>query len=167
MLRITLISTIIFLISCRQGEKGNIDSSAKTPQQTVLDKSDKTRKALEFINGYVENWNKGSARANTVEWINSNNMTTENFKNELKKILDEAYKEEPEVGLDFDPILDAQDGPEKGFDLDNFDETTNYLIVRGKDWPEFKLTMKITENGGWLVDGCGIVNVPIEKRSAR
>jgi hypothetical protein len=41
------------------------------------------------------------------------------------------------------------------------------LTIR-KDWTEFKLTMKvIEENGNWLVDGCGIVNIPQDKRAER
>jgi hypothetical protein len=79
---------------------------------------------------------------NIVDWVSSNNLSTSHFKTELKRILDEAKKEEPEVGLDFDPILDAQDLPDEGFEFESADETTNYLIVRGKDWPEFKWQLK-------------------------
>jgi hypothetical protein len=40
--------------------------------------------------------------------------------------------------------------------------------VKGKDWTDFKLTIKVVlENGKWLIDGCGIVNIPNEKRSKR
>jgi hypothetical protein len=86
----------------------------------------------------------------------------------LKKIIEDAYEKEPEVGLDFDPILDAQDYPDKGFELESLDEKTNYLTVRGKDWADFKLTIKIIEeNGNWLVDGCGIINIPTDKRAKR
>ena len=109
---------------------------------------------------------KMKAAINITDWVNSNNLATKGFKTELKRILDDAYKKEPEVGLDFDPILNAQDWPDKGFELASFDERTNYLTVSGKDWPDFKLTMKITEeNGNWLVDGCGIINIPTEKRA--
>jgi len=72
------------------------------------------------------------------------------------------------MGLGADPIFDAQDYPSKGFELESIDETTNYLTMKGKDWSEFKLTMKVVEeNGKWLVDGCGIVNIPKDKRAAR
>ncbi|MBK6833593.1 MAG: hypothetical protein IPG89_04680 [Bacteroidetes bacterium] len=72
------------------------------------------------------------------------------------------------MGLGADPIVDAQDYPSKGFELESIDEQTNFLIVKGKDMPEFKLTIKVVEeNGNWLVDGCGIVNIPKDKRAAR
>lgn len=63
----------------------------------------------------------------------------------MKRIIDLAYKQDPELGLDRDPIFDAQDCPDKGFELDSFDEKTNYLTVKGKNWPEFKLTMEVVE----------------------
>ena len=103
-----------------------------------------------------------------VEWVNSNKLTTNTFRTELKRILDEAYKLEPEIGLDADPIFDAQDFPEKGFELESFDSKTNYIVVKGKNRPDFKLTIKmVMENNDWLVDGCGMINIPNDKRIAR
>jgi hypothetical protein len=168
MLKITLPLTLTLFVSYGLREKDNKDLFFEAPQQTTSQKINKVDNALKFINGYVENANKMTSRVNIVEWVNSNNLSTNGFKSELKKIIDDAYKAEPEVGLDFDPILDAQDNPDKGFELEAFDENTNYLTVRGKDWQEFKLTMKIIEvNGKWLVDGCGIVNIPHDKRATR
>jgi hypothetical protein len=168
MLRLTLPLIIILFVSCGQRGKGNKDLFTEAPQVTVSQNIDKVDNALKFINGYVENSNKMTNRVDIVEWINSSNLSTNGFKSELKQIINDAYKAEPEVGLGFDPILDAQDNPDKGFELEAFDEKTNYLTVRGTDWQEFKLTMKIIEdNGKWLVDGCGIVNIPQDKRAAR
>lgn len=168
MLRLTIPLTIIFFISCAQREKENKDVLSETSQVTTPQKINKVDNALKFINGYVENSNKMNNRVDIIDWVNSNKLSTKSFKSELKKIIDDAYKAEPEVGLDFDPILDAQDNPDKGFELETFDEKTNYLTVRGTDSKEFRLTMKIIkENGNWLVDGCGIVNIPQEKRAER
>jgi hypothetical protein len=69
---------------------------------------------------------------------------------------------EPGYGLGFDPILDAQDNPEK-FEIVRKDGS--FLVVRGVDWPEFTVTMKLKLIGlQWLVEGCGIVNIPEEKK---
>jgi hypothetical protein len=162
------ILTIILLISCGQREKENKDLLTDTREQTVSQKVDKIDNGLKFINDYVENSNKMTDKVDIIDWVNSNNLSTNNFKTELKKIIEDAYEKEPEVGLDFDPILDAQDYPDKGFELESLDEKTNYLTVRGKDWADFKLTIKIIEeNGNWLVDGCGIINIPTDKRAER
>jgi hypothetical protein len=112
--------------------------------------------------------NNSIAQVTKVEQEQQIENATLGFKTELKRLVDEAYKLEPEIGLDADPIFDAQDYPDKGFELDSFDDKTNYIVVKGKDRPDFKLTIKmISKNNNWLVDGCGIINVPIDKRSAR
>jgi len=72
-----------------------------------------------------------------------------------------AGKVDPELGLDEDPIFDAQNYPDKGFELAAFDSKTNYVVVKGKNWPDFKLTLKmVAENNTWLVDGCGLIKIP-------
>jgi hypothetical protein len=157
---------IIGLISC--GQNSNRTNDSKASQVTSTGKNKKTDNALTFINGYIENVNKMKQAVGIIEWVNSNKLSTDGFKRELKRIIEEAYKNDPELGLDADPILDAQDNPDKGFVVESFDDKSNYLIVQGVDWPDFKLTMKIkNENGIWLVDGCGMINIPNEKRAKR
>ena len=125
--------------------------------------------ALKFINGYVEDCNKTKERLGITPWVNSNNYSTKNFKNKLETLIQEANKKDPEYGLGFDPIFDAQDYPEDGFELNKIDSISNYLTVKGKkNWKGFEITMKIKkENNQWLVDGCGVVNIPRGKQSIR
>jgi hypothetical protein len=161
MKKLIFLLTIIGFVSC-----GQSSNKLNTDNDSQVDR--KTQNALAFINGYVENGNKMNQAIGIIDWVNSNKLATEGFKKELKRIVDEAYKIDPELGLDADPIFDAQDYPDKGFVIESFDDKSNYLIVKGIDWPDFKLTMKLkNENGIWLVDGCGIVNIPIEKRAKR
>ena len=88
-------------------------------------------------------------------------------KTEINSLLSEE-KENPEMGLDFDPIIDGQDYPEEGFELKHFDKRTNFLVVNGKNWADYEITMKlILENKKWLIDGCGIINIPKKNRSKR
>jgi hypothetical protein len=160
--------TIILSVSCGQ----NTDT-----KKTIVVSSTESKKrkdnmpvdiAVKFINSYVDNCNKIKESIGVVEWVNSNNMTTNRFKKELKTIMEEAYKIEPDLGLDADPIFDAQDYPDKGFELESFDSKTNFVVVKGKDWTDFKLTLKmVLENDNWLVDGCGIINIPNDKRIAK
>ncbi len=127
-----------------------------------------TKQALKFINSYVNNCNKMKESLGVIEWTNANGLTTINFKKELKTLVENAYKQDPELGLGFDPIFDAQDYPEKGFELVSFDEKTNFIVVKGKDWADFKLTLKmVEENEQWLVEGCGIINIPKDKQNFR
>jgi len=167
-MKIIFIVTLLFFASCGQATDSkattdkSIAPSAKVGQEKLIEI------ALTFINSYVENCNKMKESIGVIEWVNSNKLTTQSFKTELKRLMDEAYKLEPEIGLDADPIFDAQDYPDKGFEFDSLDDKTNYIVVKGKNWPNFKLTIKIIYgNSNWLVDGCGIINIPNDKRIAR
>lgn len=160
-----LILAIFLFASCGSTENPNGNQQSKKNTTTVLQEGNKTDNALSFINAYVENSNKLNKAVGMIDWVDANTLSTKAFKTKLKRIVDEAYKDDPELGLGFDPIVDAQDNP-GAFEIEHFDEKTNYLQLKGKDWPEFKLTLRIAEeNGIWLVDGCGIVNIPAAKRA--
>ena len=161
------IASILVVSACGQNEPTTQSTDPKT-EESVVKIEDKVENAIVFINAYVENSNKMGQAVGMVEWVQASDLATKSFKEELKRIVDEAFKQDPELGLDADPILDAQDYPSLGFKFDSFDEKTNYLLVKGIDSPEFKLTMKLVEeNGNWIVDGCGIINIPQNKRSER
>lgn len=124
--------------------------------------------ALKFINAYAEYcdklMNKESVDSN---WIYNNDLLTESFKKRHKSIIDSAYIADPEMGLEADPIFDAQDYPDTGFEIMTT-EKNGFVTVRGKDWKEFNLVLKIvSQNDKWLVDGVGIINIPPDKRARR
>ena len=77
-----------------------------------------TQVALKFINDYCEFCNqqlkKNKSILSTDVWIAKNNLLSISFKKSYKGLVDAAKKEDPELGLDFDPIFDAQDFPERG-----------------------------------------------------
>ncbi len=185
-----ILSMLFCLISCKQGldrraannvkiiEKNigsdnyaqiNTKSYSANENETEINKNNTPADiALTFINLYVDNCNKLKESLGILEWVNSNEMTTNQFKTKVKSIIDQAYKKDPEIGLGFDPIFDAQDYPDKGFELEIFDSKTNFIVVKGKNWADFKLTIKLVmEDNKWLIDGCGIVNIPHDKRSTR
>ncbi len=112
--------------------------------------------AVQFVNDYIHTMD--DEQVNTKSWIKDNPFLTKKFKSEYKKSLRN----------DFDPILNAQDYPEKGFKIVNSDSSTGYVQLEGVDYPEFSITAKVVSEGGkWMVDGCGIVNIPEDKRAIR
>jgi len=127
--------------------------------------------ALNFINDYASFCNrKLLSRSDTTEldWIQQNRVLTAQFKSAFKRILNAANKADSELGLDADPIFDAQDFPDEGFSILATDACNGYVTVAGNDWKDFKLVIKLTkQNNQWLVDGAGIVNVPKNKRASR
>lgn len=176
MQQLILFITITFLFSCTLGSKSintkinphNTDSFIqKTENKTVTEKTPENI-ALKFINSYIDFCNNKNESNNTIEWINSNQLTTKQFKETHQSTINAAFVDDPELGLGFDPILDAQDYPEKGFEIDTYDNKSNIAILKGIQWIDFKLTIKLVfENHQWLVDGCGIINLPEDKRSLR
>ena len=121
---------------------------------------------LKFINNYVKK--SDTENIEIEKYIASSKLVSKDFKTNFRNLMNDAYKNDPEMGLGFDPIFDAQDFPEKGFELDSFDTETGFLIVKGIGWNEFKVTMKLIKiEGNWFVDGCGVINIPEKKRSPR
>lgn len=164
------ISTIILLLltACENDMKPRQDVQTKKRQTDVPHQADPCQNALTFINTYVANANKIHGAQDITDWVNANELVTDQFKQALKKIIDDAYRLDPEMGLDFDPILDAQDYPDQGFEIEWYDDGAMYISLKGKNMPDFKLTMKvIKQNGTCLVDGCGMVNISQNKRAKR
>jgi hypothetical protein len=170
---IYLLTCLIFL-SCGQSadktaktdnsEAKEITSQSGFVGQTIHSESD-CDNALKFANGYVDNLNSGGNAVNLVEWVGSNQLVTETFKTELSRLLNEAYKKDSILGLGFDPIFDAQDYPDEGFEIETIDTISNYIVLKGKDWNQFKIIIKLKyKDTDWFVDGSGIVNIPEDKQ---
>lgn len=159
---IILIAMSFCIISCNQNS-GN--KSPETLGENTAESRDSLTVgdldfALEFINGYVDNLNLREDQIELLDWANSNTMVTPEFKKDLSRIIDEANREDPDWGLGYDPILNAQDYPESGFEIVSFDPITNLVYFQGIDWDGFKLILKAKSvDGVWLVDGCGDINL--------
>lgn len=159
--KLLFISIILLFASCKSETPKNPSSEEPlVAQESNSKEENKEINALRFINSYVENCNKANQSVSILQWIESNTLVTSKFKAELTRIIIDAEKEDPEMGLGFDPILDAQDYPEEGFEVDSIGEG-DFLTVKGKKWTEFKVVMKLVkEQGEWKIDGCGVINIP-------
>ncbi len=157
----SIFATAILVCSCGNGQPEQQNSMVTDAETTNITQSEyKSEIALTFLNSYVENCNLMSESVGVMDWVNTSDLATTDFKNELQKTMDDAYASDPELGLGADPIFNAQDWPEAGFELDTMDEATNRITLKGINWPDFKVTLKlIEENGIWMVDGCGMVNM--------
>ena len=164
-MRLLLILTAFVFLSCsRQTETNNISAT----NSDKVDNSPDFNVALTFINGYATFCTPTSPPTNDTNWIRNNSLLTDSFKMTYYNLINSARKEDPELGLDFDPIFDAQDFPDKGFVLLNSDVKSGLVTVKGKDWPEFVLVLKVVQQDGKsLVDGSGVINIPVDKRAKR
>ncbi|MBP6624616.1 MAG: hypothetical protein KA198_05555 [Chitinophagaceae bacterium] len=159
---------VSLILSCNANTESKetlINNSIKTPEQHKHKAADV---ALKFINAYTDNCNKMKESQGVVEWVNASQLTTTHFRTELKTLISQANGNDTTSGLEADPIFDAQDYPEKGFELESFDQETNLVEVKGKEWADFRLKIKLVYNNEkWLVDGCGSINIPKEERIVR
>jgi hypothetical protein len=155
MKQIVFLAFLLF-ISCGQNNKKS-EASVNSASTQDINNEDEARisSALKFINTYV------TSSADRDEWVKSSDMVTESFKVEYQRIIDEAKAKDPELGLGFDPILNAQDYPDQGFELESLGDEDNYIFLKGKDVEQFKVIVKVVKKDDkWLVDGSGIINIP-------
>lgn len=156
---VTYLALLIFFFACGQSKQKNeaavdVDLGSITK---IEEQPNGVQVALNFIKGYI-----GSGLS-ADEWVASCGMVTESFKAEYKRMVDRAWKEDPELGLGFDPIFDAQDYPDEGFELSSYDEKEGYVHLKWINFYEFELILKVVEEDGkWLVDGSGRINIPEE-----
>ncbi len=115
--------------------------------------------ALEFINDYVKNCDNMKEGLDVEEWVATHKSSSDLLKSELSRILKEADEKDPEYGLGFDPIFNAQDYPDKGFKLISFDSIKRIVVVGDKELDGFKLNIHMIKvNNVWKVNGIGIIN---------
>ncbi|MCF1191990.1 hypothetical protein LRR18_10380 [Mangrovimonas sp. AS39] len=173
----SLIILLFIVLSCNNSKdkiiiiknKKEIENKQLKEIQNPLENLDSiTYIATKFINDYVSNCNKMKEQIGIIEWVNSYPNVSQKFKSELTKMIQDAEEKDPEYGLGFDPIFDAQDYPDDGFKLTQFDSTTNYLTVEAKSWKGFAITMRIKKmDNEYLLDGCGVINIPKNKQAKR
>jgi hypothetical protein len=145
------------LTSCKES------SNSKKEDVTKLSNKD-YKVALKFINDYNKEFLK--PQSDGLEWLSKNKIITPNFIERYKQMLDSAEIADPELGLDFDPIVNAQDSDEKGFEIKKIDSINGFVTVRGKSAPSFEIVLKVIEKkGSSLVDGSGIINIPKSKQA--
>jgi hypothetical protein len=162
-----MFTCLILLQACQidSTETSQNETSQENSEEELTASAPDYQVALRFINDYADVIYNGASVPDEVEWAQSRNDVTKEFVSEIRRIVEEGFKLDPEMGLGFDPIVDAQDLPET-FKIER--EEGEYVIVQGVDWPDFELTMRLKEvDGKWFVHGCGIVNIPANKRMER
>src|SRR5258708_38152788 len=63
----------------------------------------------QYYKEYLHKPSKGNSDQAIIRWVNANSTLSDSFKKALRKAVLDARKADPEMGLDSDPILNAQD----------------------------------------------------------
>lgn len=126
--------------------------------------------AKKFINDYIDHLQHSFKDKGPIErdqWVETNPQITTNFKSSYRAIIDKARKTDPVLGLNADPILDAQDYPDEGVVVDQCKEP-DYVTLKGNKWKEFKIVVRVIRvKDVWMMEGAGIVNIPEDKQVSR
>jgi hypothetical protein len=138
------------------------------PALCHADCTQKAEFAAGFMNEYKAYCDKEGAGETTLQWVRRNKKVTADFKKAYRKMVVDAQKEDPEMGLGFDPIWDGQDYPQKDLIVLKCDDNSDYVILKGADLDTYRVVLKVIKTGkGWLVDGAGVVSIPKDRQAPR
>lgn len=161
---IIILAFTVLLTGCSFQNKSEVDDKAKLVT-TVENKSliaidypskKECKIAADFLNNYNNQYGSSVGPDSLIKWVKKSNLVTNDFKNVYENMHVEAWKSEPEMGLDYDPVLNAQDNPSE-FKIDSISGAVVYFS--GTDWKDFNAVVELTnENGVWLVHRAGSVN---------
>lgn len=136
-----IIISLCILFSCSQEEQKSEKTDKKEKQTEQIEASNKEQFALDFIHDYLSQTITKTDQ-DKINWMRSRRDVSDSFKHAHKDLLEKARKEDPDMGLGFDPILNAQDHP-NAFEIASVEG--NYILLQGKDWPDFKLAILLNE----------------------
>ena len=110
-----------------------------------------------FFEQYVALFDRGDS---TAQWIDESPVLTPAFKQAYTKMFADA--EAAEMGLDQDPVLNAQDVPTRPY-------TTRTAIITGDrataevtnaEWSDALIRVSLVAvNGEWMIDGINEINL--------
>lgn len=160
MRRVFSIDYLIFMV---------LISSCSNPEQKVEIESEPLDEelpnaetiAVNFINNYAAYCEHHTGEFSVVDWANNEEYVSSIFVDSLEKMITDAYEIEPEMGLGYDPIFNAQDYPSEGFEFKTLTMEQTYLVtVCGKEWKEFEVKIKLASTrASMLIIGAGVVNM--------
>ncbi|MCK6641776.1 MAG: DUF3828 domain-containing protein [Bacteroidia bacterium] len=144
-------AALLLLASCSSDNTNKTAAVDSVIPAATDEKTQMSENALHFINDYVNNCNQNKP-VGVLEWVNTSDLASDTLRAIVKKAVEEADKE---TGLEYDPIFNAQEYPEEGFDLEAADEANSVVYVKGKNNTKYVLKMQmIQENGVWKVGKC-------------
>lgn len=118
------------------------------------DKAEATKVVDSFFASYVAAMLKTEDGEKVVK---KSSQLSPGFKKVYAALMAKAWKDEPELGLGYDPILCGQDFPDAGYSVKSLrlKETTGSAVISSKD-ENFKQTIPVLlvkEDGKWLIHG--------------
>lgn len=137
----------------------------------LADCSKEAQVAAGFMNrylAYLEDVVERRSEQSVSDWLAADGQAAPEFVAAYRQLEAEGYAHDPEMGWGVDLLLDAQDHPDQGFALAACSEEPGVVILRGVDWPQFEVAVRVSPSAqGNQVLGAGLVNVPEHARASR
>jgi hypothetical protein len=115
----------------------------------------------QYFKEYLHQPTKGNSDKAIIRWVDANSNLSDAFKKALRKAVVDARKADPEIGLDSDPILGAQDYPGKGYRAKDIQLAGDKakVVMEGINAPDFKISVGLVNAGNkWRIDSIGRIN---------
>lgn len=115
--------------------------------------------AITFINSYVSFIEGNSNEFPPYAWVQKNALLSNEFKAAYKKTIEAGYLEDPELGIGYDPILNAQDIPgSKGYMAISCSPEKHTVELQDKENKAFINAVELTYvDGKWLITSIGSI----------
>ena len=161
-----LLCCAVLLSSCRSSDKGNTAVPGKDSGGAPVvaqGPAPAASASLHFINSYCAYCTDTSVtKGSPEEWLDKCALVSDSFRQAYRALFN------AEEGLEYDPILVAQDLPDTVFRVVRYDSVSHYVRVAGVSDSTFAIVLRpALQNGKWVVDGAGDVNIPEEQRIKR
>lgn len=115
-----LFSLILFIYSCKNKQDDNSLPKIVVEAKSEINDSEDCKTALNFINSYLKQIDPyKKSKLTTEDWVKQNLLVTQSFQKEYIETVKKAVEDDPELGLQYDYILDAQDYPDEGFNSES------------------------------------------------
>lgn len=129
------------------------------------DSLERRQLAIRFVQDYLRQDLPSDSAA--IGWVSRRADVTESFKKAHAKLLRDARKGHPELGLEFDPLLDAQDWPTGAMEW-KMDLAQGAMLLCVQDRPDITLTVQVVRrNHRLFLNGMGVIGIPDSLRAKR
>lgn len=149
-----------FLLSIVYACENKTKESTIELLDTYENPSSSEKIALNFINSYVEFCESDSSDQTLTEWVNYQDFISSEFTDSLNALVEREKNKNPDLGLDYDPIFNAQDYPSEGFEFKCMNTSQTIVTLCGKEWQEFEVKVKLSPaRSNMVIVGAGAINM--------
>ena len=123
--------------------------------------------AVQVMNSYLQRIEQ-APQADVTPWLRRHPLADASLAEAYAREQARGRGIDPQLGWGLDLLLDAQDYPDAGFELQHCGPLPGLLRLRGRDWPQFSLSVRLIDTpAGRRVAGAGRIAIEPAQRAPR